>query len=475
MPGSILILFLVWVSIFGVLQYKGIEDVDIFHQIRTGQLILEQGQLATVESFSYTRPGESNPPLGWLSQILFAMAYEVGSWRAVQWVHTFLLATAYALAAWIPLRGGVGIYSVVWATILGFLVGLTNSSVRPQSFAVCSFALLLLSIRPRMKVSLKLLGLVPILIIWQNSHPSLIVGLVAISALASVAWARWFLAQAEDKPWGLTLAWFMVFAGQVATPLGAEIFSISKANLDVARYMLRVSEWLEPWAADVRGALVFFWFALAISGILMIWIGGNLRAEDCAVFLAMTGLALVSARFALFWGIAMIPLWAKWFQQVKPLSWFQRLGAIRIPLRFSIPIVVAGLLIGTIAPWLSGQPTFQDIPIDGIRVLKEVLPQGRIFTYREWSGPLILAGAPRWKVSIDGRLYLYKQEAWENYNRAASGQVPLEVLWEAHHPDAFFLHPGFHRMLILQLRKYTSWEEIYADSYCVIFVQTRVP
>jgi hypothetical protein len=462
---------LIWISIFGLLQSKAIDDVDLFHQIRAGQLMLEQGRLTTGDLFTYTHAGEYIPPVGWLAQIILAVAFTLGSWAAVQGIHAFLMATAYLVAVWPAFRERIDLFSITCAVALGFVVGLTNSSVRPQSFAACCFAILLGVVRPDMKITPKLLGLLPILILWQNAHPSLAVGVVALGAMALSSWILCLWKSSAKKPWGITLVWVLVSLIQLATPMGYRIFRISKENLEISRNVLEVSEWLSPWNPSVREAMILFWVAMAISGIMLVRLRAKVKATDLALFIALTGLTLTSARFGLFWGIAMIPIWAKWIDQLKPRSWFQKLDTGRCSFRASIALLLIGLCTVIGITWISGQPAFSGIPIKGIQVLKSSLSKGRIYNYREWSGPLILEGSPDWRVAIDGRLYLYTKDEWETYNRAASGQIALFILLESHRPDVFFLHPTFQKMLIQLLRESPNWLEIYSDSICSIFTR----
>jgi hypothetical protein len=101
--------------------------------------------------------------------------------------------------------------------------------------------------------------------------------------------------------------------------------------------------------------------------------------------------------------------------------------------------------------------------------LREVVPQGRIYNYREWGGPLILAGHPDWQVAIDGRLYLFGEDDWRAYHEAALGRISPDELARRYNVDAFFLHPSYHHRLIARLRETGSWREVHADDYCVIF------
>ena len=115
----------------------------------------------------------------------------------------------------------------------------------------------------------------------------------------------------------------------------------------------------------------------------------------------------------------------------------------------------------------------EHLPFAGIERLQEVCPQGVIYNYREWGGPLIWHGHPDWKVTIDGRLYLYGRKEWERYEQIALGKVPVADVEEQYGPDAFFLHPSYHKRFVELLQKSSGWKGIHAGENSVVFVRRR--
>jgi hypothetical protein len=220
---------------------------------------------------------------------------------------------------------------------------------------------------------------------------------------------------------------------------------------------------------------VTFWAALALSMLLLVRLRLRVELADLGLFLVMTLLALSAARFALFWAVALVPVWARWLEQAKPQDLFAWPAERRLPIGVVVPILVLGLGLVAAAPvMIHRQVMSSELPMDGIERLKEALPRGRIYNYREWGGPLILARFPDWQVAIDGRLYLYPLADWVRYNDASRGAVSLAELVTEYQPDAFFLRPSFHETLISQLRQSSDWREIFSDATCSIFVKAGV-
>ncbi len=470
MKKSNLILLLMGFAVAIILQLRPIADFDIFWQIKIGQLMLEQGALITRDPFTYTHSGELIPVLGWIAQLVFAGAYKVCSWRGVQWVHAGLMAAAYAIAGWSAIQSRMRIFSVVCAVVIGFLVGYSNSNVRPQSFALCCFALMLFLVCSDMKVGLRIFALVPVLLIWQNSHPSVSLGFLLLSVMAVVGWVRFHLDMSKDKPWGITAACLIGLAAQFVSPIGFDIIPVAKANADIAR-SLRVNEWLPAWHPGVVASMIFFWLALAFFLPIFLKRRKELKVDQIIIFLVMTALTIASARFALFWGVAMIPIFARLIDSEIPDRLFRWPGNSTCSRPLSASVVLGAFCVAIATPMVCGQPVFADrIPVEGIAWLKTVLPAGRIYNTREYGGPLILNGRPEWKIAIDGRLYMYGKDEWKRYAEESTGKLPLESIVKEARPDAFFLQIGPHQPLIDLLRKASNWREVYSDAKCVIFL-----
>jgi hypothetical protein len=470
------LLAVVWMLAVVLLQLEPLNDVDIYWQVRLGQLMLDQGHLVTADPFTFTHPEAAVPCVGWLAQIIFASLYNLSSWRGVQIAHVVLFAGAFWVAGRSAVDGasreprGLGLFSLLCALFLGFIAGGSNSMVRPQSFGIFCFAVLLYVVQSNWRFRSRALLLLPLLLIWQNTHPSVLIGGGAVAALAGAHWLDRLRGSRSAAPWGITGIVVLVALAQFATPMGWRILETSAANVHVARDLLGVSEWMPPWDPSVRGAMVGFGLAAAITIGLLIRLRFRVRLEDAALCAALALLSLTAARFVLFWAVAMVPVWSRWIEQSKPDGVFgwqgdRPVGRIRsalltgfgVPLALVLPSLLQG---GVVDEFALGA---------GITRLREVTPHGRIYNYREWGGPLILAGHPDWQVAIDGRLYLFGEEHWHAYHEAAMGRVAPDDLARRYDVDAFFLHPSYHHRLIEQLRAAGTWREVHADDYCVIF------
>jgi hypothetical protein len=457
-----------------LVEVRGIQDVDLFWQLRYGQNILETCSLYQTDLFSYTHFAERVPCIYWLAQVIYAALFRLGSWRALLILHSLIFASAFGITGQFARKAGAGPFSVSAAMVLGFLTGLTNSELRPTSFALCSFAILLVLVSGKLRWRVKLPLVLLTALLWQNTHPSVLVGAIAVAGLVIADWIDCLRERGRRKPWGLTLLLPLIALCEFATPMGIGILATSRDNLRVARIWLRESEWLPPWdpAVDVA-AIAIFWIALGITIVLLTLVRKRISLRQWLTLGSMTLLAMYATRFALFWGLAMTPIWADWIETITAKGAFQW-GDDPVPRRAFWAVLVGGALLVLIVPATLQSSIFDErLPLDGIRLLKIALPEGRIYNFRQWGGPLILEGSPQWKVAIDGRLFVYtNRQEWQEYHDAATGRVSLDDLVRRHQPDAFFLHPVFQQPLVKALRGTRHWKSIYENANSIAFIRS---
>ena len=261
-----------------VLSARPIDDVDIFWQIRIGQLILAHGFDLT-EQLCYRHLSEPMIWVGWLGQVVFASVHRAAGWEGVQALHVLVYAAAIGLVFRRMQVAGASVRAALLALAMMVAACLSNCSERPQTFAFCAFAALLLAGEGNWP-AWRYWGLaVPLLLLWQNLHPSVTLaiavwGLQAVGGYVDVVAGRHTRARCESrrpswKPWQRPLATAVVAACAVfCTPAGPGILSISSRNAQIARW-LGIGEW-QP--AYVMFAATFgFWMMLLAMAVLWLW------------------------------------------------------------------------------------------------------------------------------------------------------------------------------------------------------------
>jgi len=490
-----------------LLQFRASQDVDLFWQVKLGQLVLQRGELLRSDPFTSTHGGEPVPPIAWLSQVFYAVVHRAGSWRLLHQVNALVFAGGLLLAS-LTVRGrDSSTLAGILGLSLGFLVAAPHCEIRPHTLAMFCFALFLLVAEAELRAWRKLALAGAVLILWQNVHPSVLVGAVTIGARAGAGWLRCLRDYRAARPWWPTALALLAALGTVATPLGPGIFESSRLNAEISRE-LGISEWMPLWhpMAWQAGAWIV-WLALGVSLALLVRVRRLVCLEDLATFVVLGGLSLSIYRLSLFLAAAMVPVWTRWIQLGLISGPFGTLGWLgSSEARPQSPPAAAGgglrpttshptdspgeQNVERVRPWLAASVAVgalccalsvprllhwrlfdEQLPLGAAQRMREMGVRGVIYNYREWGGPLIWEGYPEWKVTIDGRLYLFTRQEWYRYQQIALGRVPVAEVERLYRPDAFFLRPSYHDRFVRLLRESHNWREAYADRNAIVFVR----
>ena len=99
-------------------------------------------------------------------------------------IHHFALVGSLVTAVLTCKRPLTTPFSAAVAMTIGFLVMLSNADLRPQSLALASFVVLLAVAQSELSFKMKLIVAAPLVVAWQNMHPSVIVGAVALAGMS---------------------------------------------------------------------------------------------------------------------------------------------------------------------------------------------------------------------------------------------------------------------------------------------------
>ena len=455
-------------------QLKMIDDSDVFFQAKLGQLIIASGYLLDHEPYSYITSFSESIHIGWLAQILLAFSYNLGSWPAVRLLFSFILVVAFYVSSaritnnyW---RSSIStsLFSVSAAISIAFLASLSNSSIRPQIVAFLCFAVLLRQLEQNQNF-FSYLAFIPVGLLWQNSHPSLSLGMATCALYFGGNFLAFLFKEQNFSHClhSLSLG-SLCFLLQFVTPTGLDILRTTSSNVELSRNFLQISEWMPPWHPFVISAMITYWVALAFTVLALAKNYRTLRSQTLVPFVGFTALALYAARFAPIWAIYMIPLWINLIEQIKPTKLFAWVSISRSNFISLLAFCLCALLAIVCC---SQKVISSDIPIAAISKLQTTVPNGNIYIYREWSGPLAFYGSAAWKFNIDGRIYLYSKDQWKSYINEALGQISIAELTARHQPTAFFLHKTYHKDLIELLRHEKGWEILWNQDNAVVFTR----
>jgi hypothetical protein len=448
--------------LFATLFVRPIHDVDIFWQLKLGELAIEKGGLVTAEPFLAPRLGEPLIPVAWLGQIADAAIYRAGKWKLLRFVDAVIWFGG--LLAALPCLKGLTLRAPIFALVIGFLAAVPFHSIRPQSFAVLAFGLLIrLTSSDRSLIAKLALG-VPLLVVWQNLHPSVVVGAIYLVCVTAAGQVKTIFRR-QPPPWASAL--LMVAAGlaTLATPAGPMLLEVSKVNGAISVWM-RTGEWLPIWSVENRGACAGPALAILVAVGLAVRFRTRFRLETLLPAVAFAIMTCVALRFAVFFGVAVIPLLTQLLNEEKPQrAWHPKFGQGCSILFFLA--VLAGP-VSTAVP-----VRFADYyPFAGIEALKAANVSGPVYCHNAW-GSLLPHFNVEWKPTHDGRHYLHSKAEWEQYFVTAAGQGDLDAILREFKPAAFFLRPGRDDGLTDMLDRHPEWRNHFRDSTSAIYLPVK--
>lgn len=443
-----------------ILLLRPVWDVDIFWQLKLGELILARGGPVLREPFAVTHLGEPLAAVAWLGQAVFALARQIGGWSSLRvfdalcWCGGFWL-----IAATCRLRGASRL-SVVLALSLTFFAAVPTASIRPQSFGALCFGALLALLKLDLRLWQTLVLGTGLLVLWQNLHPSVSIAVVALMAHAVTGWLVWLSDRRRKPPSAATILMPIAALSLFATPDGIHVLAVSARNAQ-ASMAVGASEWLPLWIpANRSGAGPILVVALLALGAA---VARRNRESwtDAAVMLVLLAMTVSAFRFVLFWAIATVPVIAAAGHEPMTRG---RGGAWRIALA---AVVVVGIATPLIRP-----TTFsENLPMAAVARLQATDVRGTIFTEPEFAGVLIDTGYPRWRVSLDGRYYRYSDAEWRRYGDVLAGTYGLRAVERRYRPAAFVLRPSHTTWLCAELdRPDSGWQRIWRDDGAAVWV-----
>jgi hypothetical protein len=468
------------VAVLGALLYaaflsKGPWDSDYWWHIRTGELISE-GQFPRTDPFSFTWAGMPWTLHEWLSELLiFKLVDGLGYVGAVL-VFALVPGIAIGILAFALHRLGLRTAAVAVATSLAAFLVIPYATIRPQALSWIFFAVLvagLLHLRPdRARWSLLL---VPFFVLWANVHGLWVVGL-AVLVVYAVLTAVGMTPMSPAKGWALAMI-PLAMLGTAFTPEGPSLLLYPLRYVDAGDWgMANITEWQSPDFHDpAHLPFLVFMGAVAIFGRWRVPWWMSLLAF---MGVAMTLLALRNGAVAAILGAPAIAVgidaalrdWRPDRPERSPRIARQR----RL-----LEVVVAGLIAvaGVVIFWPQDigaavrASENRELPVQGVALLRERVPDGRILAEYGWGGYVIGQMFPDGaRVMVDGRNDMYDDAILEEYGLVRDADPGWADVAERYEVDALLFPP--YRAITKGPAEDAGWCEAYRDENEVVYLRS---
>lgn len=459
------LLALVPAALLLALLLRPVWDVDIFWQLKLGELILDRAGPIAREPFAALHLGEPMPAVAWAGQAVMALARRLGGWNLLRVLDALCWLGGFWAVALACRRRGAPMPAIMFALVLTFAAALPTASIRPQSFACLCFGLLLALQRLQFKPLPTIALGAALMVVWQNLHPSVSVGVVAMGLAAAPGWLAWMRDRSRPPPIVPTALALAGVAAIFATPDGVSILQTSAMNAE-ASIAIGASEWLPLWiSANHLNAVPVLIVAL-VTLRLVLRHRSRVDAAELAVAIGLL-LATVSAyRFVLFWAVAMVPVMIRAATEPRHR---RELGAAT----GLMPILVPIFMVAMMAPLLVPTRFAATLPLAAVERLRREDVRGTVYGDFPFGGVIIDSGYPAWRVAYDGRYYRYSRKEWQYNGGIENGIVPLVDVIAKWQPAAFVLDANHNAPLARELALSHDWRRIWSRDDFVVYVPRR--
>lgn len=483
---SDLVLLMLAVGIGQTASSGLIGDPGLGWHLRTPDFVLEHGW-PTGDPFSGPKNGNRWLANQWLGDVPFWLGWKSAGLNGVVAVTIALLLLTYRLLYGFMRADGLSWpAAALWtygAALASFYAWVARPNLVTFLFvAILARALLLYNegrIGPR-----RLVWLVPLFVVWVNSHGGFVVGLAMIGVAAGIE----LLISFGDPDQAERIASnrrFRTLCGvglvcslaTLCNPYGWKIYSWVFSLLGDSYFMNLNQEWLSP-DFHSAGTIRIAAFLIAFPALFMMS-RYRPRLTILALSIFWMYLALQSQRYVPLWVIVTTPLMARAGAQIEWLNVrISRLGQddffqVRSGGWIGFFAIVAGLAV-----WAASEkPLDHDkavYPCDGLREFGRSWQPGEVvLNHPDYGGFLTLNHWPNLLVWIDDRNEVYGQSWYESYFDLQKTKPGWEATLAEWNPD-WVVIPCEQPLAYRLAERPDDWKPVYRDHLIVLFRKIRV-
>ena len=469
-----LLIFVVMGSTYMSDYARLLADPDTLWHVKLGSDIMASGQLPVVDTYSYTFAGHSFISKEWLSEIIFAGAFNTMGWSGVMLVASLIVVSTilvlyHELAKYLqPTVAGLGAILII--TMLGPIV-LARPHLFTMPIAVYFTARIFRAAEAKQAPQFWLLALIAL---WSNLHGSFTLGFVAatFAFLHLIENIRF-----TDKP--LLVKWMIFLAlcpvAAMIHPYGFEPIQVGLQMMATNKVMAYIQEWMPLNSQE--DFIIEYFILVSLIGL----IGARLKLGWAkTIFIVFVlHMLLTHVRFVyvyfLLVPIVVVPHVAERFPEVSLSKWLTRPRDIveRFAAKYFVPLatligigaIVVGFVFFETKKPMPPQVTFAEKPIAFALANKL---DGPVFNEYLYGGTLIFHGI---KTFVDGRAeQLFTGDFFPDYVNSdkPNGAQLFQDIINRNHITWTLLPVASTRNSFLEKM---GWKKAYSDENSVIYTK----
>ena len=428
-------------------------DGDVSWHIATGKWILSHHAIPRVDPFSFTWAGKPWVPIEWLSEVLYAAAYQLAGYGGVA---ALVTAALMALHAIVYLNAGRWIRAALLPIVAMDFALIPMLLARPHvlTWPILAFWTWLM-LRAREQDRSPPIAAALLMALWANLHGGFVFGLLIAAGFGLEA-----LLASADK--ARALRQWLVFGVACAAAIFINGNGVEGVFHPLRFTHLQMLPLIDEWKPSNPKITPFFFGVLAATLAVIAWKRPQLPWVRWLLLAGLLGLALLQARHQAMLAIVAAVILPQGFARRKAtqttdrsMQWVAVGGAaLLVAIRAAMPLdppendANPWALIAAVPPALRSQPVLNGYSM---------------------GGPLILSGI---RPYIDGRGDMYGDELVLGFSRISHGDTG--AFWGAvkRWNIRWAIVPNQSNRLIALLDHSPAWRRIAHDKVGTIYVRT---
>lgn len=461
---------------------KPIGDPDLGWHLAAGAHILDHGIIPRADTFSYVASGRAWFDYSWLAETGFAATARAFGAGALVVLAAALVTATFGLVLHACRRAGARHVVAVGVTALAAAVSAPTWTVRPHLFSFLFLAVtvsLLVTDRRRPAWAGTVAPpahywlLVPMMILWANTHVFFIYAFALLGIHALTHWRRWVWSPTAGLRRGALALLLVTGLAVLANPRGIHLLEHIVALTRETTTFAMVSELKTPSLHEVHGKLLTVFFFLTTLALVRSRVRRD--ADELVTFFLFAFLAYSMARNMPFFAIVAAPVLARHGEAALPAA--PRVhsppGTTTCALHATILAGLCAIVVAAV-PRSAAHPANPTLdakryPVAAVAFLAAQPPLGRLFNHFNWGGFLIGTLYPRYQVSIDGRTGVYGEDNLRQYRATQYLEPTWRAFLERCDPDVVLWRP--HEPFAQAIALLPEWRRLYEDDVAVIFVR----
>lgn len=419
-------------------------DPGVGWHLKLGELLLQGQAPVLFDPFidHSERPWIHNQ---WLADLIFYFFFWCFGWYGIHATTCSLLFLAFWLTpVAICVRAKMGTLASGVAIFFCGLIGGLQWFTRPLNFSFLFFALTLYLVGREdpqhfSRIPRRLLWMPVVFILWSNTHPAFVLGLVVLawwSLLAAVVKSECYWHQRLKVSGGLLGLFLLCFVATLCNPYGPALYS-SILQLGGSDFFMTLNEeWFSP---DFHNPIFFHLFVFLLLVFILLTSKETLKKVgyfDLGLLALFIALSLMQRRYAPFLAIVAVrPLAVAleaWVSAPESLPFLSRCLShldprpVRMPYTGIMVFFFCGLLATSLEPSRFDPPRFY--PYNAVAQLRDT--SGKVFHSPNNGGFITWMLFPEQRATIDDRNLLHGAEAYESFFRVWEARPQWELLIE---------------------------------------------